>query len=191
MIMHHTPSMFVDDAFYIDQFYPINDDKHPRVMQGFDPNDIGSNDINPGEDTNGDYDPFADFDNDDFNADILVPREEGEEVEVDGSKLRSDIESIVGASPWVDSIFKYGSFAGNFFWELQAASVGKVSGNLTVCQGNLTVFYGGASVVYDEYAEQLYAQAGRSTYEILKSIDPIIFSCYFSLFEYVIAVSIY
>jgi len=74
---------------------------------------------------------------------------------------------------------------------LQAASVGKVSGNLTVCQGNLTVFYGGASVVYDEYAESLYAQAGRSTYEILKSIDPIIFSCYFSLFEYVIAVNIY
>ena len=70
MIMHHTPSMFVNDSFYIDQFYPVKDDMHPRVLQGFDPNNKDSNEINPGEDNNGDYDPFADFPEDDFNDDF-------------------------------------------------------------------------------------------------------------------------
>ena len=189
MIMHHTPSLFINDTFYIDEFYPTYEEKHPRVLQGFDPNDPDArfDDEDNGE---GEYDPFADFrtdDEDDFSTD----REEEEYKEVDGSKLREDIENIVGTAPWVDAAFNYSSYAGNFLWELNAASVGKVSGNLTVCQGNLTVFYGGASVIYDEYAERLYAQAGRSTYDILRSIDPIIFSCYFSLFEYVIAFTIY
>lgn len=163
MIMHHTPSLFVDDSFYIDEFYPIkdNDSKHPRVLQ-FDVNDREGN-FDIGDDDQGDYDPFADFD-DDFEDDFKNNREDAEEIEVDGSKLRADIEALLGSSPIVDAAFKYSSFAGNFLWELQAASVGKVSGNLTVCQGNLTVFYGGASVVYDEYATLLFAQAGRSTY---------------------------
>lgn len=36
-----------------------------------------------------------------------------------------------------------------------------------------------------------FAEAGYSTYQILKSFDPIIFSCYYSLFEYYIALEIY
>lgn len=188
MIMHHTPSLLFNDSFYIDEFYPVQEDKHPRVLQGF---DVNNPDARFDDETNGEgeYDPFADFEDD--TEDYVIDRTEQEEVEVDGSKLREDIENIVGTAPWVDAAFNYSSYAGNFLWELNAASVGKVSGNLSVCQGNLTVFYGGASVIYDEYAEQLYAQAGRSTYDILRSIDPIIFSCYFSLFEYVIAFTIY
>jgi hypothetical protein len=62
--------MFVDDSFYIDEFYPINDLKHPRVQQGFDPNNRDSNEINPGEDNQGDFDPFADFAGDDFDDDF-------------------------------------------------------------------------------------------------------------------------
>ena len=36
-----------------------------------------------------------------------------------------------------------------------------------------------------------FGLAGNSTYNILKSVDPIIFSCYFSAFEYVIALQLY
>lgn len=42
-----------------------------------------------------------------------------------------------------------------------------------------------------EYRDEYYAEAGRSTYDILKSIDPILTSCYFSVFEYYVAIEEY
>ena len=37
----------------------------------------------------------------------------------------------------------------------------------------------------------MYSKAGQSTYEVLTSADPIIFSCFFSFFEYSEALSGY
>jgi hypothetical protein len=45
--------------------------------------------------------------------------------------------------------------------------------------------------VVGEYKDEYYAEAGRSTYDILKAIDPILSSCYFSVFEYYIAAEEY
>ena len=45
--------------------------------------------------------------------------------------------------------------------------------------------------VVGEYKDEYYAEAGRSTYDILKSIDPILTSCYYSVFEYYIAIELY
>ena len=43
-----------------------------------------------------------------FGVDIgQLEEEEAEDVEVDGSELRSDIEAVVGTAPWVDQAFKY------------------------------------------------------------------------------------
>ena len=78
-----------------------------------------------------------------------------------------------------------------FWWNLNAASVGQISGNFTVCQGNLSVLYNSSTTIYGEYRDLYFAEAGYSTYDILQSVDPIIFSCYYSLFEYFIAVQIY
>jgi len=75
-----------------------------------------------------------------------------------------------------------------FWWNLNAASVGQISGNFTVCQGNLSVLYNSSTTIYGEYRDLYFAEAGYSTYDILQSVDPIIFSCYYSLFEYFIAV---
>lgn len=86
---------------------------------------------------------------------------------------------------------RYSEISTAFLWNMNAASVGKVSGNLTVCQGNLTVLYNNSMTIYGEYRDFYFAEAGYSTYEILKSVDPIIFSCYYSLFEYYIALQIY
>ena len=46
-------------------------------------------------------------------------------------------------------------------------------------------------VVIEEYKGEYYAEAGYSTYYILQSVDPVIFSCYYTLFEYWIAMQIY
>lgn len=86
---------------------------------------------------------------------------------------------------------QYSELGTAFIWNLNAASVGQISGNFSICQGNLSVFYNSSTIVYEEYADQYYAEAGYSTYYILQSVDPIIFSCYYSLFEYYIALQIY
>jgi hypothetical protein len=62
---------------------------------------------------------------------------------------------------------------------------------LSICTGNATVFYNKTMGVVAEYQREYYGQAGKSTYRILKSIDPIIYSCYFTLFEYFLALTIY
>lgn len=81
---HHSLSMFGGEDLYLDEFYPDSkggarsEKLHPRVRQG-------------------------------FGVDIekLEEEEAGDEVEVDGSELRSDIESVVGTAPWVDQAFMY------------------------------------------------------------------------------------
>jgi hypothetical protein len=85
----------------------------------------------------------------------------------------------------------YSEITSVFLWNLNSASVGQISGNLTRCQGNLTILYNNSKNIYGEYQDEYFAEAGYSTYDILKSVDPIIFSCYYSLFEYYIAMSIY
>lgn len=42
-----------------------------------------------------------------------------------------------------------------------------------------------------EYKQELYSEAGISTYRVLKSIDPIVFSCYYTVFEYYLAMGLY
>jgi len=78
-----------------------------------------------------------------------------------------------------------------FIFNANYASVGQVSGNISLCQSNVTVLYNGSMGVVGEYKDEYYAEAGRSTYDILKSIDPILTSCYFSVFEYYIAIGEY
>lgn len=86
---------------------------------------------------------------------------------------------------------QYSEMGTAFFWNLNAASVGQISGNFSICQGNLSVLYNSTTTVYEQYADLYFAEAGYSTYEILVSVDPIIFSCYYSLFEYWVAIQIY
>mmetsp|Transcript_21876 Transcript_21876/g.33925 ORF Transcript_21876/g.33925 Transcript_21876/m.33925 type:complete len:198 (+) Transcript_21876:1156-1749(+) len=71
------------------------------------------------------------------------------------------------------------------------SSVGQVSGNLSLCTGNGTIIYNKTLGVVNEYQIAEYGLAGTSTYNILKSIDPLLFSCYYSLFEYYIALELY
>lgn len=85
----------------------------------------------------------------------------------------------------------YTKFGFVFLFNANQASVGQVAPNISICQSNITVFYNSTSGVYGEYVDEYYAEAGRSTYEILKSIDPILTSCYFSIFEYYIAIEEY
>jgi hypothetical protein len=66
-----------------------------------------------------------------------------------------------------------------------------VSGNLSLCSGNGTVIYNKSLGVVDEYSNAQYGLAGNSTYNILKSVDPFIFSCYYTTFEYAIAIELY
>lgn len=79
---------------------------------------------------------------------------------------------------------QYFEFAGVFALEAQDATIGAVSGNLSNCQGNVSDISGKVKLINDEYANETYAKAGQSTYEVLASADPIIYSCFFSFFEY-------
>jgi len=76
-------------------------------------------------------------------------------------------------------------------WSAQKASIGEVSGNLTICTGNLTLLLDKSLEIWGLYEEYEFAEAVMATYKILKSIDPIVFSCYFSSFEYYMALTLY
>jgi hypothetical protein len=91
----------------------------------------------------------------------------------------------------LQTVGEYSDYVGTFLWYTQLSSVGQVAGNLSLCSGNATIFYNKTLGVAAEYQREYYGEAGRSTYRILKSIDPIIYSCYFTLFEYYVAMVLY
>jgi hypothetical protein len=63
-------------------------------------------------------------------------------------------------------------------------SVGQIAGNLTVCTEETEKFGLSLEAIYYEYKNESYGEAGRSTYIVLKTIDPIVFACYFATFEF-------
>lgn len=91
----------------------------------------------------------------------------------------------------VDTITLYLTYAWEFVWAANQASIGEVAGNLTLCTGNATQLYNRSQEIQGLYEDELFAEGGQATYIILKSIDPIVFSCYYSGFEYWIAIQIY
>lgn len=86
---------------------------------------------------------------------------------------------------------KYTKFGVVAIWSAQTASIGKIAGNLTVCTGNLTLLLDKSLGVWGMYERYEFAEAVMATYNILKAIDPIVFSCYFSSFEYYMALTTY
>ena len=70
-------------------------------------------------------------------------------------------------------------------------SVGQIAGNLTVCTTETEKFGLSIEAIYHEYLNESYGEAGRSTYIVLKTIDPIVFACYFATFEFKDAFEIY
>ena len=77
------------------------------------------------------------------------------------------------------------------FWSSQKASVGKTAKNLTICTGNVTILIDKSLAVWGLIQNYEFAEAVLSTYKILKSIDPIVFSCYFTTVEYYLALTTY
>ena len=45
--------------------------------------------------------------------------------------------------------------------------------------------------IYYQYKNKSFGEAGYSTYNVLKTIDPVVFACYFATFEYKYAFEIY
>jgi hypothetical protein len=90
-----------------------------------------------------------------------------------------------------DTVGLYFEFAWEFLWALNEASIGQVAGNLTLCTGNATTLYNRTQEIGGMYESILLAEGGQATYEVLKSVDPIVYSCYFSGFEYWVAIQIY
>jgi hypothetical protein len=62
---------------------------------------------------------------------------------------------------------------------------------MTVCYGNITILMDKTLAIFDLYGQMLFEDGVLSTYKVLKSVDPIIFSCYFSLFEYYTGMNLY
>lgn len=87
----------------------------------------------------------------------------------------------------LNEIIKYTELVGIFFWELQAATIGQVAGNLTICQNSSVTVYNNSMGVYSKYENMEFDEAGNSTYAILYSIDNIYTACYYMLFEYMVA----
>ena len=71
------------------------------------------------------------------------------------------------------------------------ASIGAVSENLNSCSSNLTSFVQEWRAAGLQKTDGNLTQYGYSTHSMIVSIDPIIFSCFFTLFEYSDALQIY
>ena len=85
----------------------------------------------------------------------------------------------------------YTNYAVKFLWSYNQASVGMVSRNLSLCSGNSTIMIDNVLEIKNQYEQLLFTEAGYSTYEILKSIDDITFSCYFTALETYMAYGLY
>lgn len=90
-----------------------------------------------------------------------------------------------------EKIEKYFAYAFIFYWSAQMNSVGQIAGNLTVCTNETEHFGLKIESIYYEYKNLSFGEAGRSTYYVLKTIDPIVFACYFATFEFKNAFEIY
>lgn len=88
-------------------------------------------------------------------------------------------------------MIKYSEFGAIFAWEVQAATVGQISGNLSICQNNTLTVYNNSLGVYTKYQSLELDEAGNSTYRILYSVDNIYTACYYMFFEYFIALQVY
>ena len=52
-------------------------------------------------------------------------------------------------------------------------------------------FYHDLTMIDAHYKNYMFAEAGTSTYFVLKTIDPLVFSCYFAVFEYSDSLDLY
>lgn len=84
----------------------------------------------------------------------------------------------------VNLIIKYTEFTSLFLVEVQASTVGQVSGNLSICQNNSLTIYNNSQEVYYKYRDLELDEAGNASYAILVSVDNIYTACYFMFFEY-------
>ena len=91
----------------------------------------------------------------------------------------------------VELIVKYTEFTSIYLLEVQAATVGQIAGNLTICQNNSILIYNNSIGVYGKYQSEQYDEAGNATYLILFSVDGIYTACYYMLFEYIVALQVY
>lgn len=91
----------------------------------------------------------------------------------------------------VDQILKYTEFTTLFLWEVQASTIGQISGNLSICQNNTLNVYKNSLGVYNKYSQDEFDEAGNSTYSILFSVDQIYTGCYYMFFEYYKALEVY
>ena len=85
----------------------------------------------------------------------------------------------------------WGELVYQFAWQLQSASVGQLTGNLVVCGGKLTLIWEQGVKIYEQYSELYIAEAGYSTFNLLRAIEPVINSCYMSAFDYSISFTLY
>lgn len=88
-------------------------------------------------------------------------------------------------------IVKYSEFTSFFLLEVQAQTIGQISGNLTICQNNSVLIYNNSIGVYNQYTSELYDEAGNATYVMLVSVDDIYTACYYTFFEYIVALRVY
>ena len=85
----------------------------------------------------------------------------------------------------------YASAIFQFVVNAQDASIGQVAKNLTVCSSS----FGTMASQYGESVQQRragqYTLSAYSLNDVLRNIDPIVFSCFFTVFEYSDALSVY
>lgn len=62
---------------------------------------------------------------------------------------------------------------------------------MSICESNTTTFINKSMSIEGLYIDEEYAEAGLATYQILKSVDGILFSCYYTTFEYYLALGLY
>lgn len=89
----------------------------------------------------------------------------------------------VDLSVW-EQTEKYSLYSFIFLWSANEQSIGKMSGNFTVCVNKTETMYDEVNKIIEHYKNEEFGEAGRATYLVLKTIDPIVFSCYFATFEY-------
>lgn len=83
----------------------------------------------------------------------------------------------------IEKAEKYAKYGLLFTWSLQQSTVGQESANQTICSNQTGVMYDNIQKIRGQYKRAEYGEAGTSTYLVLKAIDPVVFSCYFAIYE--------